>query len=186
MTATKHYTTGALALLLALALIFAPGRPVDAQATAPTATHSTSPAWFDGHWIDLSKDWEGAIACDIAVAGSVCFHSEAEMDQYLTVVESMKVAQAVTATCSSALRLYTGTSYTGTVLNLSTEFSTINLSTYGFDNVTSSYKVGACDADFYSAANLAGTLYPGNTSANVWSTTMLSGWNNVISSVYIY
>ncbi|MEI7547472.1 MAG: hypothetical protein WCK21_05365 [Actinomycetota bacterium] len=144
-------------------------------------------ATFEGRTIDLSVDWQGATACNIAPSGSVCFRTEAQLDQFLSTatVDTTATVDSLASSCSSTLRLYSGTSYTGSVLNLSTEFLFINLSTYGFDNITSSYKVGACDTWFYSGASGGGSLYPGSTSAFSSSTSMLFGWNDVISSVYI-
>lgn len=71
------------------------------------------------------------------------------------------------------------------MLNLSTRATPLNLSNYGFDNLTSSYKVGGCDTEFYSSANLGGSLYTGSTGAGSQEPLLLSGWNNVVSSVYI-
>ena len=61
----------------------------------------------------------------------------------------------------------------------------LNLSTYGFDNDTSSYRVGACASTFWAGASGSGSVYPGPTGANASASSMLSGWNNVVSSVYI-
>jgi len=149
-----------------------------------------SPAWFEGELIDLSHDWGKATACNVSAEESRCFRTEAEMDddiaQRQRTVQDRGVIVASLSTCASSLKLYNGTSYTGTVLNLSTRFSYINLSTYGFDNLASSYKVGACDVDMFAGAGGAGCLYPGDTSANSHAVAMSSGWNNVVSSVYIY
>jgi hypothetical protein len=61
----------------------------------------------------------------------------------------------------------------------------INLSTYGFDNITSSYQVGACGSTFYDGASGVAPTYPGPTGANAASATMLTSWDNRVSSVYI-
>jgi hypothetical protein len=89
------------------------------------------------------------------------------------------------ATCSSSLRLYRAPSYGGSVLYLTNRGTYIDLSSYGFDNDTSSYRVGACDSNFYAGSNGGTPLYPGPTSANSSAASMLSGWDNVVSSVYI-
>ena len=88
-------------------------------------------------------------------------------------------------TCSSSVRLYDGTSFTGSVLSLSIQWQTLNLSSYGFDNRTSSYRIGPCGADFYSGANTAGSLYGGATWAGA-SASSMGSWNNILSSVYIF
>jgi hypothetical protein len=81
--------------------------------------------------------------------------------------------------------LYRSTSYGGAVLQLTTRYTYINLSGYGFDNDTSSYRVGACAAYFYDGTNGGGSVYPGSTGAGVSASSMVSGWDNRISSVYI-
>lgn len=133
-------------------------------------------------------DWTTAKACleqDLVVT---CYQSEQKMlDSYAkqmasqgTPPESLVVAAA---TCSSSLRLYDGTGYTGAVLMLTSRLTGLNLSTYGFDNRTSSYKVGACGTSFYSAANLGGSEMSAASSTS--ASSMPSGWNNVVSSVWI-
>lgn len=161
-------------------------------ATVPTTAMATNPAdvgkslaWFEDHWIDLAVDWEDATACDVGPDLSICFRTEAELDDYLGSASRSGAAELL-STCGSTLRLYDGTSYSGTVISLSIRNTTHNLSSYGFDNRTSSYRVGACDTDFFSLSNLGGSVYSGNTSAYAQSSSMLSGWNNVVSSVYIY
>lgn len=169
------------AFILATSLGLAtPGVHADRSTGETPATR----AWFEDHWIDLTVSWEHATACDVEPDITICYRTEAEMD---TELHAARTATSLTtlAACSSSLRLYDGTSYTGGVLNLSTRATVMNLSVYGFDNLTSSYKVGGCDADFYSAANLGGSLYAGSTGAGSQATSMLSGWNNVVSSVYI-
>ena len=89
------------------------------------------------------------------------------------------------AACSSSVRLYSGTSYSGSVLWLSTQFSFLNLSNYGFNNVTSSYRIGACDAVFYDLNNGGAPQYGGATWAGASSASMLAGWDNRVSSVFI-
>jgi hypothetical protein len=151
---------------------------------AATAERSGSLAWFEDHWIDLAVDWEDATACDVRPTGTVCFRTEKEMNTAAR--HAAASAQVGTMSmCGSSLRLYDGISYTGTVLALGTRGVPINLSGYGFDNITTSYKVGGCDTEFYSAPNLGGSSYPGITSAGAQSATMAAGWNNLVSSVYI-
>ncbi|MCE9620931.1 MAG: hypothetical protein K8R99_01150 [Actinomycetia bacterium] len=147
-------------------------------------------AWYNDHWINLASSWETATACHIAETDAVCFATEAELDEYLaqatlsTATPTGPVAAALS--CSSSLRLYDGTSYTGSVLSIYIQGLVVNLSGYSFDNKTSSYKVGACWSIFNSAANGGGSTYPTNlTEAGDQSPTMLSGWNNVVSSVYL-
>ena len=161
-------------------IISAPG----AHADSSSSETPESMAWFEDHWIDLTVSWEGAAACDVQPDLTTCYRTEAAMDAEHYDSQTRSAFTTLTS-CSTSLRLYDGTTYTGTVLNLSTRTTVLNLSVYGFDNLTSSYKVGACDSDFYSAASLGGSLYSGNTSAGSQAASMLSGWNNAVSSVFI-
>jgi len=88
--------------------------------------------------------------------------------------------------CSTALNLYNGTYLTGTRVSVSTRGVWINLSNFGFDNMTSSYKVGACSVELASGANGSGSHYSRCLSAGCEEDVMASGWNNVISSVYLH
>ncbi|HQZ37162.1 MAG TPA: hypothetical protein PK020_22240 [Ilumatobacteraceae bacterium] len=144
----------------------------------------TTPAWFEDHWIDLAVDWEDATACSVTPEAAECFRTEAEMDEALAADRSSVVVPL--AACASSLRLYDGASYGGTTISLSARLTYLNLSAYSFDNLTSSYRVGACDVDLFANASGAGGVYPGATTANSQSPSMTSGWNNVIPSVYIY
>jgi hypothetical protein len=158
--------------------------------TETSAAGRGTRAWYGDHWIDLARDWETATACSVGDDGAFCFATEAEMDAYLASTGSAVAVAAgpitLALSCASSLRLYDGTSYTGSALHLSARGTYLNLSSYGFDNRTSSYKVGACDSYFYSGASGSGALYPiGNTQAFDQFTSMLVGWNNTVSSVYI-
>lgn len=155
---------------------------------AASTTHATDPpstskagvvATFEGTTFDMSKGWGAANACNVTDTGVVCFRTEAAMERAIT--ETPPTGRA--ANCSTSLRLYDGTSHTGAVISLSTRSSVVSLSAYGFDNRTSSYRVGACSTSLYNG--IGTSQYGGNTSANASATSMASGWNNVISSVVI-
>jgi hypothetical protein len=87
---------------------------------------------------------------------------------------------------SSPLRLFADASYGGRELDFYDRGYWQNLSTWSFDNQLSSYKVGACGVYLADYANGGGSWYPGNTSAGHDEPTMLSGWNDRISSIYIH
>lgn len=87
--------------------------------------------------------------------------------------------------CSMPLRLYDGTFQTGTSASIYTRGLWINLSDLGFNNRTSSYIVGACAVELAAGANGSGAFYPRCLYAGCDENVMLSGWNNVISSVYL-
>lgn len=153
---------------------------------APAANGSGGvTATFEGGAIDLAEDWGDARACSISATGAVCYRSEAEMDTELAASKAALGGGEVAplSSCSTSLRLYDGTSYTGQVVSISTRATLISLSSLGFDNKTSSYKVGACSATLYSGGGSG--IYPGNTAANAQAPSMTSGWNNTISSVLL-
>ncbi len=152
-------------------------RPVGAESAGVLAT-------FEGQVIDLSVSWGKARACTSDGITTQCFRTEAEMDR-VAGASTPTGSIGTMAACSSYLRLYRSTSYGGAVLQLATQYTFINLSLYGFDNDTSSYRVGACPAYFYDGANGGTPLYPGATGANSSASTMLTGWDNRVSSVYI-
>lgn len=156
--------------------------PAGAAAAGDTAPPDVI-ASFEGRKINLAEDWEDAQACVLAPDGARCYRTEAEMDDAEGPMPQPGGVVAL-AECSSKLRLYDGTSYGGTVLELQTRSVYHNLASSGFDNRTSSYKIGACSARFYDTTT-GGTQYPGNTNANVWASSMSSGWNNRVGSVYI-
>lgn len=154
------------------------------SATAAKAESTGTLATFEGQVIDLSVSWGKARACTSDGITTQCFRTEAEMDR-VTGNSTSAGSVGTMAACSSYLRLYRSTSYGGAVLQLATQYTYINLSLYGFDNDTSSYRVGACPAYFYDGANGGTPLYPGVTGANSSAATMLTGWDNRVSSVYI-
>lgn len=163
-----------------------------AMAEAQQQRQATTPAWFEDHWIDLAVSWEGAGACEVGEEIIVCFRNESELNAFDSrgdahATESApSVSVTALANCASSVKLYNGISYTGTMLSFVQRGVAINLSAYGFDNATTSYKIGGCDADFYSGPSQSGSVYPGNTAAFAQSASMLTGWNNTISSIYIY
>jgi hypothetical protein len=181
----RHIVT-ALALVIVIPLC-----ATTAHALSQSVPSTASLALFEGHYIDLRQSWGEATACSSDAITTVCFRTEAELDAYLdrsaaaTANVSADGDFVILSTCSAPLKLYSGTSFSGTSLSLSTRGSFINLSTFGFDNVTSSYQVGACSSTFYDGASGGGSVYPGNTSAGASATSMLSGWDNRVSSVFI-
>ena len=185
-------------LVVALALSSAvAGHAASVGAVVDPSASDAEPwiADYEGTTIDMRDGWDGARACNTDGVTTTCWDSETEMLLALA-------AQGFTATpptepatgastyrrqfqCSSYLRLYTGTNYGGSVLAIATRYSFLNLSSYGFNNVTSSYRVGACPSVLYDLNSGGAPVYGGNTGAGVWSPTMLSGWDNRISSIYI-
>ncbi len=107
-------------------------------------------------------------------------------NEYVKAEASQRIRRVASSTCSSFLRLYDLTAYRSPVLYLRDRYQWLNLSSYGFNNRTSSYKVGACNSVFADYSNGGGALYPTNlTQAYDQASSMNSGWNNDVSSVYI-
>lgn len=157
-------------------------------ATAAADTGRGVIASFEGGWINLAEGWGEATACTSDGVTAECYRTEAEMNaaSHPAVSATARSAGIVPLlACASSLKLYRSTSFTGAVLQLTSRGAYINLSTYGFDNDTSSYKVGACTSYFYDGASGGTPLYPGTTTANSSATSMLTGWDNRVSSVYI-
>lgn len=192
---TKH--TAGLTLLAALAVVL--GLTAAPASAAPSAGPDPSVANFQGKTLDLKQGWGDARACTTDGVTTQCFRSEAEMDRFLATgelddppvlseaeaTEQSNEFNAIQAACSSSVRLYDGTSYEGSVLNLSTRGSWMNLSTWGFSDRASSYKIGACSAYFADYTGGGGDWYPGSTGAYAQAASMASGWSNRVSSIYI-
>lgn len=140
-------------------------------------------ATFEGTTINLAEGWGEASACTSDGTTARCYRTEAAMDAAEGAFPDNSGPNLL-ATCSVSLRLYRATSYTGGVLQLTTRYTVINLASHGFNNDTSSYRVGPCSATFYDTTTGSG-VYPGSTGANVSRTTMSSGWDNRVGSVYI-
>lgn len=163
--------------------------------TVPPPSDPISVASFEGGWIDLTEGWGEATACHAAETATRCYRTKAEMDAaeqigppasaFRSAARAGARAAHALATCSTSLRLYRSTSYTGGVLAISIRATVVNLSALGFDNDTSSYQVGACSATFWESANAGGSTYPGSTSAGASSPSMWVGWDNRVSSVYL-
>jgi hypothetical protein len=149
-------------------------------ASSATAS-SRSLAYFEGHYIDLRSGWGEAQACAAVGDSTTCFRTEAAMRDWLTKTRPMSALSS----CESSLELFEDTGYNGTVLYLLDEQTWIYLGNYGFNDKTSSYINGSCDSIFAEHASGGGNWYPGNTSAWAYSPSMVSGWNDRISSVWL-
>ncbi|MDX2343690.1 MAG: hypothetical protein QNL26_07545 [Acidimicrobiia bacterium] len=188
---------------VALAMFIVMAAPVSVSASENERTPAAEPtaALFEGAIIDMSTDWEGAGACLVwpeAVDTPECFRTEAEMDKRIAELER-QLAQADTdsrqtvgsatmgvTNCSSSVRLYDGTSYTGSALYLRGRQVWYNLVDSNFNQKTSSFKIGACSAYFTDLAGGTGDWYPtSQTQAYDVATSMTSRWNNDVSSVWI-
>jgi hypothetical protein len=169
---------------LLLLLLVAGGVASTAQAKSEGSGGSI--ASFDGTQIDLSQGWGAARAClvDETANDVECFRTQSEL-----VLREEQLTAAAPAnpevSCSTALKLFANTGYGGQELDFVDRGLWQNLSDWGFSNQTSSYKVGACSVDLADGANGGSPFYPGNTSAGHDEPSMLSGWDNRVSSIYI-
>ncbi len=182
----------------AAVLVGIPAHPVVNGDTSGQSGAGT-PARYGDRVIDLALGWEGAGACVVwadVLEVPECFDTEADMNRRIGELETETsasvgspgggIAATTGASCASYLRLYDGTWYTGAVLYLRGRWQWFNLADYGFDQRTSSYVIGACSARFADRRNGSGDRYPTSlTEAYDVAPTMLSGWNNDVSSVYI-
>lgn len=159
-----------------------------APALPAGAAGGTNPslATFEGRTIDLRKGWGEAAACSTDGTTTTCYRTEADMDAALGTPAPPPLGEVtILSDCSSSLRLYASINFTTPVLQLTARSIWLNLSSFGFDNRTSSYAVGACSSIFAENANGGGSWYPGSTSAGSSAASMVAGWNDRISSVFI-
>lgn len=174
-------------LVAAVAMLVGLGSTA-AAAGLPAEQAPSVLGWFEGHWIRLADDWGEAKACTSTDGLTAhCYRSEAEMDAAEDgALPTWQIGAAPMVDCASpSVRLYRSTGWVGGVLQLTARFTVLNLALYGFDNDTSSYRIGACSADFFDG-NSGGTTYPGNTNAGASASSMLTSWDDRVSSVFIY
>jgi hypothetical protein len=141
-------------------------------------------AWFEGDLIDLAEGWGDAGACIADSAGTRCYRTRSELTAREDAYASASAATLL-ANCSSYLTLYSATGFGGSSLSLNLRGVGIGLAAYGFSNITSSYTIGACAAEFYDGA-IGSAAYPGNTNAFASASSMATGWDNRVSTVYIF
>ena len=182
-------------ILIMAALALTPlttAHAIDTVATEPPSDPEPWIADYEGTEIDLRFGWDTARACATDGVETTCYDTEAEMTAALGLPTAAPEAAPPTGTsgmlriaCDSYLRLYTGTNYTGSILALTTRGVVLNLSSDGFNNVTSSYRVGGCSSTFWDLSSGGAPVYGGSTSAWTNSPAMNAGWDNRVSSVYI-
>ncbi|MEA2900442.1 MAG: hypothetical protein QOH36_329 [Actinomycetota bacterium] len=157
-----------------------PDRP-----TVPTPASTPAAAGFEGHRIDLAKNWEQAQACIVLRQAQIveCFRTLDQAEARAT--EVMPQYAAAGYSCSSPLRLFEHSYYGGRQLLFFDRGYWQNLTDYGFNDQLSSYIVGACYTYLAEHTNGVGAFYPGPGSA--WSGVpyLSSGWDNRISSLYM-
>ncbi len=183
---------GMVSLTVCVVTALVVAAPVGASEASPTGASVGVEVVFEGRPIDLTGDWGDATACLIwnEVGVEECFRTEAEMDKRAAELEKelglASGGSEKTSYCSGSVKVYDGVVYTGNVFNFRDRFTWINLSTYGFSNKTSSFKIGPCSSIF---ADYDSGGYPrySATETEAWdvATVMASGWGNRVSSIYI-
>ncbi|MFI5035003.1 MAG: hypothetical protein ACHQFZ_02220 [Acidimicrobiales bacterium] len=120
-------------------------------------------------------------------AGTYCFASQGDYQTWAANNPSNAEAGSSSpmTNCSSKLDLFANVSYGGSELMLNSQGNWINLSSYGFSNIVSSFKVGACSITMTDAANGLGNVYPGPTSPGSLVPWIGSAWNDRVQSVFI-
>lgn len=182
--------------VIAFALVAGATAAASAGNAPNSADTGGNTAAFDNEVIDISADWGDATACLVwpdQLDTPECFATEADLAQRVAGIEAEQstgfrysASAARSANCSGYLKLYDGTSYTGSTLWLKGRVQWFNLASSNFDQKTSSFKVGPCSAYLADLASGGGSWYPTHaTQAYDVASTMLSGWSNDVSSVYI-
>ena len=186
-----------VALVVAVVLVAGPAAAAS-DSDGSRATEAGATARYGDQLIDLAQSWGGARACVVwpdKLDVPECFNTETQMNRRIAELETELApasvgdwgrTTAVSEWCASSLRLYDSAWYSGAVLYLRGRWQWFNLADYGFDQRTSSYRIGACSARFADWRNGGGSRYPTSlTEAYDVSPTMLSGWDNDVSSVYV-
>ncbi len=172
--------TWVLTMILSAALVGVFG---GTQMVASASTTGAS-ASYDGGTINLGQGWGSAKVCAVASSGTTCFADQSGYQAWVSAQSAGGIGQISLSNCSTGLKLYSAINYGGSELVLYVQASWINLSTYSFSDVTSSYHVGACAVGMAAGTNGSGAAYPGATSAGSSSTNM-GAWNDRVQSVYI-
>ncbi|WP_105968828.1 hypothetical protein [Streptomyces geranii] len=188
---------GGVTLIAGTGLVMAPAAQAGgvSAAQARTQTGVQAPkgmkAQFEGRTIDLSKSWGAAKACTVWRAGGVvqCFRTAEEQERTASELTRLRTGRVAAATCSTPLRVYEHGefNYNGTVNGRTLSFYDRgywqNLTDYNFNDQTSSYRIGSCNAHLAEHIGGGAYWYPGNTNAWYSEGVLYSGWNDRISSV---
>jgi hypothetical protein len=149
-------------------------------------------ASYNGGTINLSQGWGTAAVCAVTAAGTSCFSSQSDYQTWLSsrVQAASPALDAagpdVSINCATGFDLYQNIDYGGGELVIFDQAAWINLSTYGFSDELSSYKVGACSVAMTDAPNGGGDVYPGATSPGSDVSWIGAAWNDRVQSVYVF
>lgn len=142
-----------------------------ADSTGPTATYGKAT-------IAMTAAIAMELSCNVDDAGITCFDTEVEALAAAAAIAAARGA-AVAAACTPDMQLYDGTNFTGASINISMQGSWVNLSTLGFDNLTSSWKSGCVAGRLASGTGGAGSLSILGASGSLGS---LGAFSNTASS----
>lgn len=159
--------------------------PLTGTAGAFTPTRPAPP----GVPVDLTKGWGNYGACLVKPDGAVeCFADDkglkARSDQLAMDQSGGAQFAGNRASTWCPVYLYSGPSYTGQILELTSRWFWMNLWDYGFDNRAVSFIGYSCGFHLADYAWGGGWWYPGYTGAWAYSPNM-GAWNYRVSSVYI-
>jgi hypothetical protein len=145
-------------------------------------------ATYNGGTLNLSQGWGTAAVCAVTAVGTNCFSSQSAYQAWLSsqLLTEDALTPDVSINCSTGFDLYQNIDYGGGELVIFDQATWINLSTYGFADQVSSYKVGACSVSMTAAANGGGDVYPGATSPGSDVSWIGTAWNDRVQSVYVY
>jgi hypothetical protein len=148
---------------------------------ASGADQNIAHARFEGRWVDLSRDWAGARACLVYPGRPTeCFRTVQSLRVRETAFRSPDIS------CSAPLDLHNWSGQTGTLVSIYSRGLWINLSDLSFNNMTSSYTVGACAIELAANSGGGGSHYARCLYAWCVENVMATGWNNAVSSVYLH
>lgn len=126
--------------------------PAVTAAAADTPTHDLpATATYGDLEVPVSLAVGMGLDCNLIGEELSCYQSADEAQK--AAVDSAVVA----STCSPPMTLYNGTSFTGSSLNIYTQGVWINLGTYGFSNLTSSWSTGCVGGYLADGTGGAGT-----------------------------
>jgi len=133
---------------------------------------------------------DSALAPDLADETEVAEPARGLTDELETTESASAPGTLPITACSrSCLHLYQHTNFNpfgvGKHLTFCDRGYWQNLTSYDFNDKLSSYKTGVRGAYFAEHTGGGGYWYPGDTGVCVSSSSMMGGWNDKISSIYI-
>lgn len=144
-----HKTT----LALTGALIAAALTPALATSTPTITIDVPSSAGYGTLAIPMNLAVAMGLNCNLTDTGLSCYDSEAEAFAALDTTTNLVAA----ASCTPAMSLYDGTSFTGASVNITLQSVWVNLSGLGFSNRTSSWRTGCAGGYLANGTGGAGT-----------------------------